>query len=393
MKTFFRLLCITLLCTSCAGDPTDALLRLSIRQTLDLYRAVADQEGRLPRSIDADGHLITSGDAHWCSGFTAGTLWRLYEYAPSDSLRIAAETLTERVARQQYTTDNHDVGFIIHCSYGHAYRLSHQPPAYAQVIETAARSLATRFDASHGVIRSWNHPAWVFPVIIDNMMNLELLCTATRLSGDSTFLKIAVMHADTTLKYHFRPDGSSCHVVDYGNAHRQETHQGFSDTSAWARGQAWGLYGYTMMFRETQKPEYLAQAIKIAHFIIHHPRLPEDKIPYWDFDAPASPDGPPLRDASAAAIIASALLELATFTEGDLAEQYFDIARRQLITLSSPDYLAAPGTNGHFILRHSVGHFAHGSEVDVPLTYADYYFVEALLRYRNLKNETFRKLR
>jgi hypothetical protein len=349
-----------------------------------LYRSVVDLEGRLPRSVAPDGSLITSDDAHWCSGFTAGTLWYLYEYAPSDSLRLAAETLTERVSRQQYTTDNHDIGFIIHCSYGNAYRLTGHP-AFETVIMNAARSLSTRFDATYGVLRSWDNPQWRFPVIIDNMMNLELLCVATRLSGDSTFLNIAISHADTTLKYHFRPDGSSCHLVDYGNRHRRQTHQGYADHSSWSRGQAWALYGYTMMYRQTRKSEYLAQAIKIADFITNHPRLPADKIPYWDFDLPFSVEGQPLRDASAGAIISSALIELSTLTQGHLSDDYLKTARQQIAVLSSSAYLSESHPNGNFILSHSVGHFPHRSEIDVPLTYADYYFVEALMRLKKLQ--------
>jgi uncharacterized protein YyaL (SSP411 family) len=307
-------------------------------------------------------------------------LWYLYEYTKSDSLKTAAEELTKRVERQQYTTNDHDVGFIINCSYGNAYRLT-KNPIYKEAVVNAARSLSTRFNPALGVIRSWDNTRLHFPVLIDNILNLVFLCTATRLSGDSSFLKIAVSHADTTMKYHFRPDGSSCHVVDYGD-YRQQTHQGYSDSSAWARGQAWALYGYTMMFRETKKPEYLAQAIKIANFILDNPHLPADKIPYWDFDAPGIPNI--LRDASAGAIICSALLELSIFTDKNLSEKCRKTAEKQLASLSSPEYLAEINTNGNFILKHGVGHLPNNSEIDAPLAYADYYFVEALMRYRKL---------
>jgi rhamnogalacturonyl hydrolase YesR len=382
MKRFFFAVFSALCCWVSAAVPVDETLRFSAKQAMALYRSVKDREGRLPRSVDRNGKLVTSDDAYWCSGFTAGMLWYLYEYSTCDSLKTAAEILTRRIERQQYTTDNHDVGFMICCSYGQAYRLTNNPE-YGSVIENAARSLSTRFSPTLGVFRSWDNPLWRFPVIIDNMMNLELLCVATRLSGDSSFLKMAVSHADTTLKYHFRTDGSCCHVVDYGNSFRQQTHQGYSDGSAWARGQAWALYGYTMMFRETRKPEYLKQAAKIADFIINHPRLPVDKIPYWDFDAPDIPNA--LRDASAGAIICSALLELSTFTVENLSRKYLEVAERQLEALSSPEYLAeGVNGNGNFILRHGVGHFPNNSEMDVPLTYADYYFVEALMRYRKM---------
>jgi hypothetical protein len=376
-KLLFTVL-ITFFCSACATGKIDRTLQFSAKQSMSLYHSVKDMDGRLPRSVDKNAKLVTADDAYWCSGFTAGTLWYLYEYSRCDSLKTAAEILSKRIERQQYTTNNHDVGFMIYCSYGNGYRLTNNPE-YKTAILNAARSLSTRFNPALGVIRSWDNPAWHFPVIIDNMMNLELLCEATRLSGDSSFLKIAVSHADTTMKYHFRPDGSSCHLVDYGDSFRQQTHQGYSDSSAWARGQAWTLYGYTMMFRETHKPEYLEQAVKMADFIINNPRLPADKIPYWDFDAPHIPDA--LRDASAGAVICSALLELSTFTAQNLSEKYLKIAKKQIAALSSPEYLAEKNTNGNFILKHSVGHFPNNSEIDVPLTYADYYFVEALMRY------------
>ncbi|MDR2382857.1 MAG: glycoside hydrolase family 88 protein [Prevotellaceae bacterium] len=394
MRKLLVTISIALSCLACVTSNIDRTLQFSTKQSLSLYHSVKDMAGRLPRSADKDGHLVTSDDAYWCSGFTAGTLWYLYEYTPNDSLKNAAETLMKRIERQQYTTNNHDIGFMIGCSYGNAYRLTGNPE-YKTVIVNAARSLATRFSPKLGVIRSWDNPQWKFPVIIDNMMNLELLCEAARLSGDSSLLKIAVSHADTTLKYHFHPDESCCHVVDYGilenGAYRQQTHQGYADSSAWARGQAWALYGYTMMFRETRKAEYLAQAIKIAGFIIEHPRLPADKIPYWDFDAPipapkgSGIGGDALRDASAGAIICSALLELSAFTDKNLSEKYLEIAEKQIKALSSLEYLAEANTNGNFILKHGVGHFPNQSEIDVPLTYADYYFVEALMRMKKLK--------
>lgn len=385
MKNQLLAFLVVLICSACATNKIDRTLQFSSEQIMSLFQSVKGLEGRLPRSVDKDGNLVTSDDYYWCSGFTAGTLWRLYEFSKNDSLRNAAETLTKRVERQQFTTNDHDVGFIIYCSYGNGYRLT-ENEAYKAVIVNAARSLSTRFSMEYGVIRSWDNPKWKYPVIIDNIMNLELLCAATRYSGDSSFYKIAVSHADTTMKYHFRPDGSSFHLVDFGETgsgkYAQMTHQGYADESSWARGQAWGLYGFTMMYRETKKPEYLAQAVKIADFIINNPNLPEDKIPYWDFDAPDIPNA--LRDASAGAIICSALIELSTFADKKHSEKYLKIAKKQIDTLSSSKYLAGVNTNGNFILRHGVGHFPNQSEIDVPLTYADYYFVEALMRYRKL---------
>jgi len=248
-----------------------------------------------------------------------------------------------------------------------------------------ARSLSTRFNPQAGLIRSWDFGKWQYPVIIDNMMNLELLVWAGHATGDSNLCDIAVRHADKTLQNHFRADGSCFHLVDYnptnGTVLKRQTVQGAADTSAWARGQAWALYGYTTMYRETRRPEFLAQAGRVARFIMKNPRLPADKIPYWDFDAPDIPNAP--RDASAAAVMASALIELSTFEDGDFARQCEQLARQQLLSLSSPRYLAEPGQNGGFLLKHSVGNSPAKSEVDVPLNYADYYFLESLLRYRN----------
>jgi uncharacterized protein YyaL (SSP411 family) len=217
------------------------------------------------------------------------------------------------------------------------------------------------------------------------MMNLKLLFWATQASGDSSFYKIAVSHANTTMKNHFRADNSSYHVLNYnattGAVQQKKTAQGYADESAWARGQAWGLYGYTETYRETKDATYLEQANKIAGFILNHPSFPADKIAYWDFNAPDIPNA--LRDASAAAIMASALLELSSYVNKKLAKKYFAAAEIILKNLSAGKYKAAAGTNGGFILQHGVGHMPNKTEIDVPLTYGDYYFVEAMMRYKN----------
>jgi unsaturated chondroitin disaccharide hydrolase len=274
---------------------------------------------------------------------------------------------------------------MLYCSYGNGYRLT-QDPAYRKVLVRGAKSLASRYDPKVGLIRSWSHGQWTYPVIIDNMMNLELLTWAAREGGGGSLRDIAVSHADLTLKNHYRKDASSYHVVDYDPASakvsRQITYQGFADDSSWARGQAWGLYGFTMMARETGNAVYQAHALRIADFIMKHPRLPADKVPYWDFDAPDIPDAK--RDASAAAVMASAMIELGGRVKGPQGKVLVDFACRQLLSLSSPAYLAKPGGNGNFILMHSVGFLPRDSEVDVQLNYADYYFLEAMLRYRKL---------
>jgi hypothetical protein len=287
--------------------------------------------------------------------------------------------------KEKNNTGTHDLGFMMYCSFGNANRL--QPkPAYKEILLTSARSLSTRFDKTVGCIRSWNGKPDEYLVIIDNMMNLELLFWATRVSGDSSFYKIAVTHANTTMKNHFRPDYSSYHVINYnsqtGAVQQKRTAQGAADESAWARGQAWGLYGFTVMYRETKDKKYLEQAKHIASFLLHHPNLPKDKIPYWDFNAPGIPGA--LRDASAAAIMASALIELGSYVDKKNSKEYRSVAETILRNLSNEHYKAAAGTNGGFIIQHGVGHLPNKSEVDVPLSYADYYFVEAMIRYKKL---------
>ncbi len=367
----------------------DKSLKFSTEQSMILYRSIEKMPDKLPKTMNKNGDLVTSNDKWWTSGFYPGTLWYLYHYSKDENVKTAAREMTQRVEEQQYTTDNHDVGFMINCSFGNAYRFASLPTDKAVLIN-AARSLSTRFNPKIGCIKSWDKREWEYPVIIDNMMNLELLCEATKLTGDSSFYKIAVSHADTTLKYHYRTDGSAYHVINYdtinGGAKAKFNHQGAFDESTWARGQGWGLYGYTMMYRETGKKEYLNHAIKIANLIINHPNLPEDKIPYWDFNAPNIPNE--LKDASAGAIMASALIELSTFVPKDLSAKYLSIAEQQIRSLSSDKYLAKKGKNAGFILKHSVGFMAKDSEVDAPLTYADYYYVEAMLRYKNLLNAT-----
>jgi len=220
-------------------------------------------------------------------------------------------------------------------------------------------------------------------------MNLEMLCFMTKKTGDQQFMRIAQKHAQTTIKNHFRPDYSTFHVVSYdtttGQPHAKQTHQGYSDESAWARGQAWGLYGYTMMYRETHNNDYLVQARHIANFLMNHPNLPADKIPYWDYNAPDIPNAK--RDASAGAIMASALIELSQLDKSAQAPQWLKLAEQQLRSLSSPEYLAKEGEQGGFILKHGTGHLPARAEVDVPLTYGDYYYVEALMRMKKILKE------
>jgi rhamnogalacturonyl hydrolase YesR len=355
------------------------------KQYLLMAQSLKDRPYDLPRSIDKDGRLITCNSKWWTSGFFPGTLWYLFENSKNAETKRLAQSFTQRVADQQYTTNNHDVGFMIYCSFGNGYRITGDS-AYKTVIINAAQSLSTRFRPTVGCIRSWDWGQWQYPVIIDNMMNLELMFEASRLANQQRFANIAVSHANTTMANHFRPNASCYHVVSYdtltGKAIQHQTRQGFADESSWARGQAWALYGYTMCYRETHDAQYLQHAKKIAKFILENPRLPEDKIPYWDFDDPAIPNT--FRDASAGALICSALIELSQYVNKKASAEYLKVAEKQLRALSSPAYRADIGTNGNFILKHSVGSKPENSEVDVPLSYADYYYVEALLRYKKL---------
>jgi len=341
-------------------------------------------EGRtgLPRTWRND-QLVLVGPTDWTCGFFPGALWLLYEGTGEARWREAAVRTTAMVESAKNNRGTHDLGFMLHCSFGQGYRLTGNA-AYRDVLLTGAASLATRFNPTVGSIRSWDFGTWRYPVIIDNLMNLELMSWSALAGGPAVHATIATSHADRTRTDHFRADASSWHVVDYepatGAVRGKSTHQGYSAGSAWARGQAWGLYGFTMMYRQTRRLEYLDQANRIARFIAQHPRLPADKVPYWDFDAPDIPAVP--RDSSAAAIMASALIELAGLTGGEEGRQHLALAEQQLRSLMSPVYRAATGQNGNFLLMHATGSMPAGSEIDGPLIYGDYYFLEALLRYR-----------
>lgn len=340
-----------------------------------------------PRTLSPEGNLILVPSKDWTSGFFPGVMWFLYEFTGDKKWEEQARNFTAQLEKEKVNGGTHDMGFKIYCSYGNGYRLTNDP-AYKDIIIQSAKTLSTRFNPKVGCIRSWDHNAdkWQFPVIIDNMMNLELLFAATRLTGDSSFFKIAVSHANTTMKNHYRPDYSSYHVIDYdpatGNVLHKHTHQGYAHESAWARGQAWGVYGYTMCYRETKNPKYLEQAEKIAAFILNNPHLPKDLIPYWDFDAPNIPNEP--RDASAAAIIASAFYELSYYSA--IGKFYIKKAD-QIMSNLTKHYRSPIGQNRGFILLHSTGSKPMNSEVDVPLNYADYYYLEALLRAKKLSKK------
>lgn|GEM_PF-267097 len=356
-----------------------AVFDVAEEQYREILAQLNDTTNRFPRRWENNA-LVTVPPKEWTSGFFPGVLWYLFEQTQAAEWKASAMRYTAMLDPIRHYSGNHDVGFMLYCSYGNGLRLAN-PDGYKDVLLDGAGALCTRYVPRLGMIRSWD--SFTNPVIIDNMMNLELLMWAARQSGNPRFREIAVSHADQTNARHFRPDGSAYHIVDYnpnsGKVLGYYAGQGASADGPWARGQSWALYGFTMMYRETRKPEYLARAVRTADFLIGHRNLPADKIPYWDYEAAEIPYAP--RDASAAAIMASALLELATFADAPHAARFRDTAVRQLLTLCSPEYLAAPGENGHFLLRHSVGNLPGNSEIDVPLVYADYYFLEALLRF------------
>lgn len=366
----------------------DESLAFSVKQYTLMTEVMKDMPDLLPRTIDSAGALVTAGSGWWTSGFFPGSLWYLYEYSNDEKIKDAAMLMTSRIEKEKDNTGTHDLGFMLYNSFGNGFRLTGNE-SYEEILLAGAKALSTRYRPVIGCIQSWGTSRnWQCPVIIDNMMNLEFLMWAFSISGDSSYYKICVSHADTTLKNHFRSDYSSYHVVSYdtitGKVQAKQTAQGAADESVWSRGQAWGLYGYTVMYRETGLDRYLNQAVHIADFMISHPNMPEDMIPYWDFNAPEIPDAK--RDASAGAIMASALIELSRMTDTVSGRKYLQVAEKQLRTLASSAYRAEYGENGNFILKHSVGSIPGKSEVDVPLTYADYYFIEALGRYRNLLN-------
>jgi len=359
--------------------PVDRVVRLAGQQYGNYVKGNPDT--CYPRSVKPDGSLACVPSSDWTSGFFPGCLWYLYRLTNNEQWKGAAVKWTAGLEKEQDNKGTHDLGFMLYNSYGHGYAVT-KDPVYKAVLVEGARSLSTRYHPEVGAIRSWDNNAFHYPVIIDNLMNLEYLFWATRNTGDSSFYKIAVAHANTDMQYRWRPDNSSYHVLDFdpvsGKLLRRMTHQGYADSSCWARGQAWGIYGYTVLYRETRDKRYLQRAIRTADYFIAQTDKIADHIPYWDFQAPDIPQAP--RDASAAAVAASALIELS----GYAGKKYLHKAEEMLSSLCSDAYLAAPGENGGFLLKHSTGHKPHNSEIDVPLIYADYYLLEALWRYKRL---------
>ncbi|MFS4417606.1 glycoside hydrolase family 88 protein [Maribacter sp. 2307ULW6-5] len=362
-----------------AAISIDSLLQLRYQKLLEYP---LDSVG-FPRSYTPETNKINKVPSKdWTSGFFPGNLWHLYQLTGMDAYKERAAEWTPFLEKEKFNDRTHDMGFKVFCSFGEGLKVQ-ENEAYKKVIVESAQTLATRFNENVGSLRSWdfNRDIWEFPVIIDNMMNLELLFEATRISGDSTYHNMAVVHANTTLANHYREDGSTYHVVVYdtitGAVKDKVTHQGINDDSSWARGQAWGIYGYTMTYRYTRDPAYLERAKASAAFFLEHPNLREDGIPYWDFDDPKIPDA--VRDVSAATIVASAFFELSTYDDDP---KYLAYANKVLDNLMTPEYVLEAHVDAPFILDHSTGNWPKNDEMDEPIVYADYYFLEALLRQR-----------
>lgn len=366
----------------------DQNLKYCVLQAAKTLKNIPLDTPNIPRSIGYNKTAWKYVDyKDWCSGFWAGILWMNYEYRHDPILKEEASKITQELYPLSVNPAyDHDLGFQMFCSYGNGYRLT-KDSSYKKILLVTAGTLATLYNPKVGTILSWPRECKKFGAhntIIDNMMNLELLFWASKNGGGKRLYDIAVQHASTTMKNHFRDDYSSYHVVLYdtitGKKIKGITHQGYSDSSMWARGQAWAIYGFTMVYRETKDPKFLDFAQKVTDVYLKN--LPSDLIPYWDFNDPSIPNVP--KDASAAAITASALLELSGFVEDKIkAQNYRNKAEAMLQTLSSSFYQSRK--KNYAFLLHSTGNKPAGGEIDASIIYADYYYEEALLRYKKLK--------
>ena len=376
MKTRNWLIGIGLVClTACAdtksgdvsgrfdADEALAYCDAQVRRTLD---ELAQRDGgvdytMMPRNIaDSASHWYCSKVTkdEWCAGFWPGILWYDYEYTNDPAIRQEAEKFTASLEYLTYEPAyDHDLGFLMFCSYGNGYRLTRNE-SYRQAILRSAEALSALFNPKVGTMLSWPRNVAMFGghnTIMDNMINLEMLFWAAKNGGDKKLYDMAVSHADTTMKYHFRPDYTSYHVAVYdtltGEFVKGVTHQGYDDNSMWARGQAWAIYGYTVVYRETKEPRFLDFVQKVADVYLEH--LPDDYVPYWDFNDPAIPYAP--RDASAACVVASALLELSGYVSPEKGQEYKKAAVCMLESLSSDKYRS--GKSKPAFLLHSTGNY------------------------------------
>ena len=333
-----------------------------------------------PHSTGADGGWETVANTNltaWTQGFFPGANWYLYDLTGDLAAKARADSWTRALEGQKTNTLTHDLGFKMYLSFGHAFRITGDP-YYKDVLLAAAASLATRFDPAIGAVIccDWNK-AWHRPMVVDTMMNLELLLWGAKNGGKPAWREMALSHASKTLADMVRPDGSTYHVVDYSTAGAilfRGTLQGYSDSSTWTRGQAWAIYGYTMVYRYTSDATMLAAAREVADYYLS--RLGGESVPNWDLDAPTQH-----KDSSAAAAVASALIELSGFVAVPDRGRYLQAAKRMLDELASPAYLAE-GTSSPSVLLHGVGNLPEGKAIDAGLIYGDYYFIEALARLR-----------
>ena len=385
---YFLLIFVALLLLGCSrkkGNIESEIDRLLVKRYDKLLTYSVDSLA-FPRSYSYKRNAIKKVPSKdWTSGFFAGNLWQLYSLTGNQDYIKKAEEWTAFIEKEKFNNRTHDMGFKVFNSFGNGLKIKENNP-YKNIIVESAKTLSTRFNNNIKSIRSWdfNKKVWQFPVIIDNMMNLELLFEATKISGDSSFHNLAVTHANTTLKHHFRPDNSCYHVVDYDTLTYQPrmkvTHQGINDESFWTRGHGWGIYGYTLAYRYTKDVRYLNRAITTAEYFLNHKNLPKDGIPYWDFDDPAIPNAP--RDVSAGTIVAAAMVEIYGYTQD---EKYLDYSKKVITSLKSTDYILASDFDAPFILDHSTGNWPKNDEIDEPIAYGDYYFLETLIRLKNLK--------
>lgn len=406
---FLCTFCLGILCNNFSFAQESDFVTRSFQKASPLYdNLLAKTAGNFkdyPHSLYENGEIKYLQIDEWTGGFWPGALWYMYEFTKDEKWKTAALAWTNSLESNQYNTAHHDIGFMMYCSYGNALRFV-KDESYPKILIQSAKSLCERYSPVVGSIQSWNKRkskgdinTWEYPVIMDNMMNLELLFYASKTSGDTSFRHVAIKHAEQTMKNHLRADYSSYHVVNYdpktGKVLHKQTLQGFSDGSTWARGQAWGIYGFTTVYRETKDKRFLKTAMKMADYFIDNPNLPIDKIPFWDFNVGQAGFKPDWnyeaakfketpRDASAAAIASSGLLELSTFLKGKEKKKYFNAAVAMLRSLGSDKYLNVDQQNPYFLLKHSTGNLPSGREIDVPLIYADYYFLEALLRYQKI---------
>ncbi len=390
----FLLLVIVLL-VSCNSNkkqvPVSETQKFDVKTVLDLnalkVKEVATSistKDSFPRNVKKgakDWDFVDVKD--WCSGFWPGVLWYSYEHSGDKILKDEAEKFTLPIKSIAYTkADNHDIGFMVYCSYGNGYRITGNEE-YKKILLAAADTLATLYNPKVGSILSWPSQMHKFKhnTIIDNMMNLELLFWAAKNGGDKELYTIAKSHAEVTMKNIVRKDSAVYHVGSFdevtGDFLAGYTHQGYAKESMWARGQTWGIYGFSIAYRETGEKAFLDTAIKLSDHYIN--RLPEDKIPYWDFDDPKIPNAP--KDASAAAVAACGMLELSKLVKDEkLKEKYTNAAYSYIEELSTETYLS--GNTNQALVLHSTGHFPKNSEIDVPIIYADYYYMEALMRIK-----------